>query len=133
MSQKEIFCFIKEYKGFLAINYTTDKSNDIVSSPYDKEGRFGYVVSDIGHVGISNEAYELMKSLRKGRDSIGEIDVFLLDNGGHALATMGGMYTIIDPKNTETSRQYHLPSIDCFQLVDNDVEEGAKEVIDEME
>lgn len=130
VSEKTIYAEVTAYNDILVVEYKTEESNDMVTSPYDKPGNIGYVIGDTGHVGISEEAYALLSLIKRSGDAIGDIDIFKLDKGGYAFATLGGMCSLIDPKIAEGSRTFVVPPLSCFQVIANDVPEGAKEAID---
>lgn len=125
---KEIYTRLAVYKGVLTVEHTVFESNDVVVTPYDNPGVMGYVVKGLGHVGVSQEAYDFLKALRVGTDSLGEIDIFK-SGDEHVFATLGGAYGLVT-KDAETSRDYVVPPITEFQVIPNEAPEGAKEVID---
>jgi len=130
---KELYTKLTAYKGVLVVEHQVTESNDVVVTPYDRPGNLGYVISDLGHVGVSQEAYEFLKSLRKGNDGLGDIDLFRTSKGvggeGYALAILGGACMLLD-KDATTSRDYKVPAIDLFQLIANEVPAGAIHAID---
>jgi len=130
MTNKEIYAEVTAYNDILVVEYKTEDSNDMVTSPYDKPGNLGYVIGDTGHVAISEEAYALLSVIKRSGDAIGDIDIFKLDKGGYAFSTLGGMCSLIDPRIAEGSRTYVVPPLSCFQVIENNVPEGAKEAID---
>lgn len=130
MTNKEIYAEVTTHKDILVIEYKTEDSNDIVTSPYDKPGNLGYVIGDTGHVGISEEAYALLSLIKRSGNAIGDIDIFKLNKGGYAFSTLGGMCSLIDPKMAEGSSTFVVPPLSCFQVIENNVPEGAKEAID---
>lgn len=130
MTNKEIYAEVTAYNDILVIEYKTEDSNDIVTSPYDKPGNLGYVIGDTGHVGISEEAYALLSLIKRSGNAIGNIDIFKLNKGGYAFSTLGGMCSLIDPKMAEGSSTFVVPPLSCFQVIENNVPEGAKEAID---
>lgn len=130
VSEKTIYAEVTAYNDILVIEYKTEDSNDMVTSPYDKPGNLGYVIGDTGHVGISEEAYALLSLIKRSGDAIGDIDIFKLDKGGYAFSTLGGMCSLINPKMAAGSRDFVVPPLSCFQVIANDVPEGAKEAID---
>lgn len=130
VSEKTIYAEVTAYNDILVIEYKTEASNDMVTSPYDKPGNLGYVIGDTGHVGISEEAYALLSLVKRSGDAIGDIDIFKLDKGGYAFSTLGGMCSLIDPKMAEGGRTFVVPPLSCFQVIENNVPEGAKEAID---
>ena len=131
MTTKTKHCSLKFYNNFLVTEFHTLQSieGELVS-PYDKPGNLGFVVSDVAHVGVSKEAYQALQTLKPGRDGLGEIDMFDTTDGKHVLAVMGGACGLHNIATVETSRQWKLPALEAFQLIDNDVPEGAKEAID---
>lgn len=64
----------------------------------------GFVIGDTAYVGISAEAYEVLKTIRKGRDSLGDIDLFATSDGSFAFATLGGPCVLVNPQDAEASR-----------------------------
>lgn len=128
---KEIYTRLAVYKGVLTVEHTVFESNDVVVTPYDNPGVMGYVVKDVGHVGVSQEAYDFLKALRVGSDGLGDIDIFK-SGDVHVFATLGGAYNLYT-KDSETSRDYVVPPITDFQVIPNEVPEGAKEVIDSQQ
>lgn len=127
-----MYARVTVYKGVLVIEWLTVTSDENCVTPYDRPGNMGYVAMNTNLVGVSDEAYETLKTVRKGRDSIGAIDVWACDDGTYAFATFGGKYVLLDPKDpdAEASRQYQLPARDQFQTIPNDTPEGAREAID---
>lgn len=127
---KKIYAEITEYKGKLVIEHKETKSDHIVTVP-NGSNIFGYVIKGIDHVAISKEAHNLLKKIKRGRDCIGDIDIFEIDDGGYAFATIGGMYRIIDVEHAEGSRSFVIPGINEFQIIENNAPEGARHAIDE--
>lgn len=126
-------CSVTAHNGFLVVEYHTLESvAEEVTSPYDSSS-MGFVISDVGFVGVSNEAYELLKTIRPGRDSLGELDIFRGGPNGYVFGTLGGACGLFKATTVETSRDYRVPYQNEFQLIANDVPEGAKEAIDNPE
>ncbi len=126
---KKIYTKLTAYKGTLVVEHQVTESDDIVVTPYDRPGNMGYVVKDVSYVGVSQEAYDFLKSLPKGSDSLGEVDMFRTSDGQHCLAILGGACVLIG-KDAETSRDYDVPPLSAFQLIENEVPEGAIHAID---
>lgn len=126
---KPIYAEVTYYKNHLVVEYKLEESNDIVTSPFDSQS-MGYVISDIGYVGISKEAYASLKDIPRSGDDMSEIDVFKLADGNYAFATLGSKYVILDLDNAEGSSSFSVPSLNNFQLIGNNVPEGAKNAID---
>lgn len=130
---KPLYTKVTFYKGFLIIEHQVTESNEIVACPYDRPGNMGYVIADTSYVGVSKEAHDELSKLGKGSETIGELSIFKLTNGLHAFATFGGQYCLIDVEDADTCRDFVVPSIDNFQLIDNTSPEGAVEAIDSEE
>ena len=78
------------------------------------------------NVGISAEALELLRKVRRGHDDLGDIDWFRTGTKA-AFCWLGGPYRIVDPNKAEGSRSFGI--FEYVQIA-NDVPEGAKGVID---
>jgi hypothetical protein len=130
---KPLYTKVTFYKGFLIIEHQVTESNDIVACPYDRPGNMGYVITDTSYVGVSKEAHDELSKLGKGSETIGELSIFKLANGLHAFATLGGQYCLINTEYADTCRDFVVPSIDNFQLIDNISPESAVEAIDDMD
>lgn len=132
MTNKTKHCSLTYYKGHLVTEFHTVESidNELVS-PYDKPGNLGFVVLDVAHVGVSKEAYEALKTLKRGSDGLGDIDIFRADDK-HVFASLGGACTVRKVSKIETSRDWRLSdlALEDFQVIENEVPEGAKEAID---
>lgn len=134
MTTKTKHCSVTYYKGHLVVEFhTTESIEGELVSPYDKPGNLGFVVLDVGHVGISKEAYEAMANLKASRDCIGDVDVFWTSAGVYCFAVMGGACGLFDVRKAQTSGTYRQAPLADYQLIDNDVPEGAKDAIDAPE
>lgn len=126
---KPIYAEVTAYKNHIVVEYKTQESNDIVTTPFDTRS-LGYVVADVGCVAISKEAHALLSDIKHSHDDIGDIDIFDLDKGGYAFSTFGGMYVIVNVDEAEGSSSFVVPPIEEFQLMENNVPDGAKDAID---
>jgi hypothetical protein len=79
---------------------------------------------------ISEEALKLLEKVKRGRDSIGDLDWWECDDGKKAFGWLGGFCRIINPDDVEGSRNYKIFKDDCV-IIPNDVPFGAKDVLDE--
>lgn len=129
---KKSYANVTFYKNYLIVDYNTTESDDNISTPFDTES-FGYVVSDVRYISISKEAHWMLTKLKRGSDSIGEIDIFATSDGNYAFATIGQDKVLLDLDNSETSRQFVIPPIEKFQIIENEPPEGAMEAIDRMD
>lgn len=125
---KPIYAEVTAYKDYILVEYKSNKSNEVLTTPFDTES-MGYVVGDVGHIGISKEAYELLRSVKKSGDSIGDIDVFRLANGNYAFSTLSGMCFMGNYKELQGSSSFSVPPIESFQLIENNVPPEAIEAI----
>ena len=53
-----------------------------------------------------------------------------MDKGGYAFSTFGGMYFIANVDEAEGSSSFVVPPLEEFQLMENNVPDGAKDAID---
>jgi hypothetical protein len=96
------------HKGFIGI-LSNPKADGLVASPIT--GSFGCVISDATqNVEISKEALEALKSIPKGHDSLGEIDIFGDASGKVIFGWMGGFMGAYKVCDVEISREYN-PSL----------------------
>lgn len=111
----------------------------IESSPYDKAilahpggGNIG-VVADASLVEISEDALQLLKTIKVGRDSIGDVDCFR--SGDKIIfGWLGGYCMPINPKGAEAARGFKpellkvspnvFPSSEFVQFVDDSYLKG---------
>jgi hypothetical protein len=126
---KPIYTRITTHRGQLVISHEQRESNEIVTSPFDSSS-MGFVIGDTAYIGISAEAHEVLKTIRRGRGAIGDIDLFRTSDGLYALATLGGANVLVNPKDAEGSRDYQVPEIKWFQIIENEVPQGAVDAIE---
>lgn len=91
--------------------------------------RFGCVITDTKkNLGVSEEAFELMKSIKRNHDAIGDIGWWECDDGTHAFSWFGSVHRVIDPHTAEGDRTFRIvPSLkDACTIIPNDVPEEAK-------
>lgn len=132
MTTKAKHCNVTFYNRHFVVEFvTTDSIKGEIVSPYDTPGNFGFVVYDVGHVGISKEAFDQLKLVRRGRDSLGDLDIFRAGDK-HVFCVIGGACGIFNAATVETSRDWAISdlTLESFQVIPNDVPEGAKNAID---
>lgn len=129
MSDKTKHASVTAYNNHLVFEYHTDKSipKEVVC-PFDSSS-MGYVILGTEHVGVSKEAYDFLSKLKPGHDDLGELDIFQAGDK-YVFGTLGGNCVLFNVADVETSRQWKLPPIERFQLIENEVPEGAKEAVD---
>jgi hypothetical protein len=119
---------ITAYKGKLVLELRVTKSipNEVVTN-LDKPGNLGQVIMDTArNLGVSAEALELLKKVRRGHDDLGDIDWFRAGDSA-AFGWLGGIYRIADPEQVEGSSSY---GTFAHVVIPNDVPEGARQAID---
>lgn len=116
---------IFEYKGYVGID-SDPNSEGLVAKPGG--GSLG-VVMDASKADISPKALELIKKVRKGRDGLGEIDVFGTTEKP-ILGWLGGYKKAFKPEEIESSRDFNpnlLKSVEGVEAPD-----GFKKFIDTL-
>lgn len=120
---------ITAYKGIIVCDCIAEKSiPDECHLSIDNTGVIGQVFMDTkNNVGISLEALELIKTIPKGHDSLGDFDWFKAGDDKYALGWLGGPKRIMFPLESETSRQFTLGD---FVEIPNDSDGAAMAAID---
>lgn len=91
------------HKGIIGIS--SDENADGVIAKFGN-GNIG-CVCDASQVEISKEAFDLLLTIPRGRDSLGDIDVFKANDGMVIFAWLGGYLKVLDPKKIQASREYN--------------------------
>lgn len=89
------------YKGIIGIQ-SSPECEGIIAHPV---GNNLGVVCEANKVLFSPEAIELLKSIKKGRDSLGDIDIFQ-SNQGPMFSWLGGYLRSVIPSQSEGSNTY---------------------------
>jgi hypothetical protein len=94
--------------------------------------RIGSVLCDTKkYLGISKEAFELMKKIQVGRDCIGDLDWFACNDGTTAFSWYGPIYRVINPETAIAARGFVTDKLlETCTLISNDVPAEAVELID---
>jgi hypothetical protein len=117
---------VTAYKGKLVLDLIAETSD---AAP----GSFGQVIIDTTkYLGISKEAYDLLATIKPGRDSIGAVDWFESDQC-LVFSWIGGPKAVVDPADPDNTgargyRVYPGQFID----IPNDCPQGAKDYIDTL-
>ncbi|MCA9231758.1 MAG: hypothetical protein KDA57_13995 [Planctomycetales bacterium] len=133
MSVENLHARVTEYRKHLVLEILAEKSvYDQVRTSKDDIGVIGQIV--IGSkefVGISPEAYALLETVKPGRDNMGDLDWFKVDDGRYCFAWFGSPYRVVDPHHPdfEAAANFAVHPGE-FVSVPNDVPDEAKEVID---
>lgn len=119
------------YKGRLVIELKARKSipGEVTTSLDHKHLDCQIVTNTAKHLGVSKEALELLKSVRRGNGAAGELDWSQTQQGHAAFGWKGGRCAIITPEFCEASSQFKVRG---FVTIPNEVPEGAKRQLDRM-
>lgn len=113
------------YRGMLGI-LCPPKAEGVLTRP-GKGGSFG-TVTNANFADISFEALKILRSIRRGSSSLGDIDVFKSAEGP-IFSWIGGQNIMLDPKETAASRDYDPSLLTAKKNVD--IPEGFKKAVDE--
>lgn len=124
---------ITAYKGNIVCELIADKSIDgEVATSLDIPTNIGQVIMNTAeHLGVSPEALELLKSVKVGHDSIGDVDWFRSDDGKDNFGWIGGPYAVVTAATAEAARGFAVDNR-AYQPIPNDVPAGAIEYIDSL-
>lgn len=131
MTNAKLHAKVYGYRGHIVIEQITMNSvPDEFVTMLDTPGNLGQVVCKTReHLGVSSEALELLRTIKPGRDGLGEVMWFKTNDGHHAFGWLGGCYLALDVTDIVTSRDYVVPESD-FVLIENTVPEGAMAFVD---
>ena len=102
MSKENIKVKVTSHEGFLVIE-TIKPKEDKNFIPVGGS-RIGSVLVNTGkYLGMSNEAFALMKTIKKSGDDIGDVDTWESDRG-QCIAWMGPLKRLVEVSNSESSR-----------------------------
>lgn len=90
------------HKGIIGIS-SDPKADGLLNDP-TQPGQLGFVVS-AEHVDVSREAYDLLQTVKKSRDCIGDVDIFQSEKG-IIFSWMGGSKRMLNPQTAEGSKDY---------------------------
>lgn len=91
---------VMAYKKYIIIQ-TVDPRETPGFKPINEQ-RVGNVVLDTKNcLGMSMQAWKLMKTIRKGWDDIGDVMAFIPDSGSHCFGWLGGFNKILHTERAE--------------------------------
>lgn len=122
---KHIYARVTTDADHFIVEYTTNKSDDKIVTPYDSDA-IGYIVKDVGNVAISKEAYEFLKQVKRGGDETCKIEILKYENDRYSFSTLGGIYFLADINKLRCGVNHFLPPIEAFQLIENISVNGIK-------
>ena len=125
------------YKGLLVVIPKEPEKNVGKSHGWIPAGqtRLGSVLCDTNkYLGVSRQAFDLMKKIKVGRDCVGDIDWFWCEDGTYAFSWWGPIYRVINPETAIAARGFKVTNLllGTCTLIPNDVPAEATEVIDRL-
>jgi hypothetical protein len=120
---------ITAYKGRIVIELKAKKSipGEVLTS-LDTPRLAGQVVNDTArNLGVSKEALDLLKSVRKGDCAAGDVDWARTEEGKAVFGWKGGRCAIFSPETCESSRRFKVGG---YVTIPNNVPEGARQQLD---
>jgi len=102
------------HKGFVGIESGID-AEGLLNNPL-KPGQLGFVVR-ADCVDFQKEAIEILKTIKRSGDSIGEVDIYQSNNDGVILCWLGGPFKLIDPTTADGSNEYDASLITATEGV----------------
>lgn len=120
---------ITAYKGILCIETQEPFTQDEDFVPAEGDNPECTLMDTKGNLGVSQEALDLLKTVRPSRDAIGDLMWFPSHKDKFCFGWNGGPLSLKDPKRTEGDRDYKVRDGE-YTLIPNDVPEGVKETIE---
>lgn len=120
------------YKDFLVIECLANASEkDVCTLSIDNPSCIGQVIHNTKeHLGISKEALEHLRRIKRSNDTIGEVDYFEASDKTWHFAWLGGPKALVDTKTAEGSTIYKVPDETQYNLVENIIPEEVIKIID---
>ena len=98
----------------------------------DGGSRIGCVVLDTkNHLGVSEEALQILDKIERGDDDLGDVDWWACDDGTKAFGWIGPRQRLLSPDHASVSRNHKVFRDDCT-VIPNDSPQEAIEAIDEV-
>lgn len=120
---------VTAYKGLIVID--VDEPREGIGDYWypTGQGRMGCVVFDSrNRVGVSKEAIELMSTIRRNHDAIGDLGWFGSDNHGYCFSWWGPIYRVVD-QTAEGDRGFFVRPGEYVEIP-NDVPPDARAMLD---
>jgi hypothetical protein len=120
---------ITAYKGRIIIELKVKKSipGEVLTS-LDTPRLPGQLVNNTAkNLGISKEALDLLKSVRKGDGAAGDVDWTRTEEGKTTFGWIGGRCAIFNPETCEGSKRFKVGG---YVTIPNEVPEGARQQLD---
>lgn len=101
----------------------------IPNDPFSEIGNHWFPVNDKGNLGssvcytnlnlgVSREAFELMRKVNRGSDGVGDIDWYKMDSGSYTFGWWGWLYRVMDPTDSVSARGFSVRERDCV-IIEN--------------
>ena len=85
--------------------------------PVNQKGNMGSVLGDSATMlGVSRKALEIMRTIPRNRDAIGDLGWWTCHNGKVAFSWFGVLYRIMDPKESEAARDFKVYESKCILI-----------------
>lgn len=97
--------------------------------------RMGCVLVDSkARLGVSEEAFQLMKTIKSNNDDLGDIGWWECDDKTWAFAWFGSIHRVINPATAEGDREFRVTELlkQVCTIITNEVPEEAKNLIDAL-
>lgn len=119
---------VTSYDQYLIIE-TVDGKKDKNFTPAG-ENRIGCVLTETNkYLGMSKEAFKLLKTIKKSGDDIGEVSAWKTTDGKDCFAWLGGFKKIVDIANSSGDAS-GIANIK-YKTIKNDVPKRAMEILKE--
>lgn len=127
----EVAVFVYAYRGMLLIEEGNKKvGDDILSTSKNSEGYTEQTVHNTrANLGISAEAYNILKTLNKGAHVEGDLNWTQDSEGIANFSWLGFMPLVVEPFECLVNKNWMLGP---YVLVENEPTHGLTNVIDEV-
>lgn len=114
VAKKPILARILEYKGkIICWPQQTGKDKGWVPTGDHNGNNLGCVILDSRRIEMSKKAIEVMDSMPRNGDAIGDMDWWACTDGTKAFSWFAAMFRIVDPSKCELARGTRMFPDDC--------------------
>jgi hypothetical protein len=120
---------VTAYKGRIVIELKTRRSipGEVLTS-LDTPRMGSQIIKDTAkNLGVSKEALQLLKTVHRGANAIGDVNWSSSEEGSGNFGWVGGCCAIFSPATCEASSQFKVRG---YVTIDNNVPEGARRQLD---
>jgi len=122
-----LYAKVTAYRGHIICDMLVDESNEDARTSHSPGYEDNAIINTKENLGISMEALALLKTVKKGKRSLGDIDWFPLEDGRAVFGWFGTPHQIFNIRVIEGSRDYCILD---YVPIPNDVPQGAINCID---